>query len=116
MKIVSGGEFNRFATSSFQFRHDPGQPSMNEGTIRRRIVDYMDSWKIAQQLSDTTDVLRITVGKHQSSETVHAGPVQILAHDAFVSAFASAIDQPVLAIRPDVNGCARAQVQHCCVC
>src|SRR3954452_902781 len=104
MKIVSGGQFNRFATLSFQFRHDPGQPSMNDGTIGRRIVDYTDSWKIAQQLSDTTDVLRITVGKHQPSKPVPAGPVQILAHDALVSPSASAVDQPVLAIRPDVNG------------
>src|SRR3954471_2201404 len=108
MKIVSGAQFNRFSTSSFQFRHDPGKPAMNEGTVARRIVDYTNPWKIAQQLSDTADVLRITVGKHQPSEPVHACPVQILAHDALVSAFASAIDQPVVAIRPDVNGRARA--------
>ena len=35
-------------------------------------------WEIAQQLRDSTDVLRITMGEHQSGEPIHAGPVQIL--------------------------------------
>jgi hypothetical protein len=77
---------------------------MNERTIGRRIIDHTDPWKIAQQLRDATDVLRIAVGEHQPCEPIHAGPVQILAHDALVSAFAPAIEQPVVAIHSDVNG------------
>ena len=56
------------------------------------------------------------MGEHQPREPIHAGPVQILAHDALVIAFASAIDQPIVAIHSDVNGRARAQVQHRHLC
>ncbi len=81
---------------------------MNERTIGRRIIHHKDSWKIPQQLRHASDVLRITVGEHQASESVHASPVQIFAHDPLVIAFTPAIDQPVVAIYPDVNSCARA--------
>ena len=47
-----------------------------------------DPWEIIQQLRHATNVLRITVGEHQPRKPIHAGPVQILAHDALVSAFA----------------------------
>ena len=65
---------------------------MNERTIGRRIIDHTDPWEIAQQLRDPTDMLRIAMGEHQPREPIHAGPVQILAHDPRVTAFAPAID------------------------
>src|SRR4030095_2684131 len=80
--------------------------------IRRGIIDHTDSWEITQQLRDATDVLRIAMGKYQPRQSVHAGPVQIRAHDSLVTAFAPAIDQPVVAIYLDVNCRASAQIQH----
>src|SRR5215831_11575662 len=103
INIVARSQLSRFASASFQACHYSGQPSMNDRTIGRRIIDYTDPGEIVQQLRDATDVLRITMGEHQPGEPIHAGPVQILTHDAFVTAFAPAIDQPIVAIHSDVN-------------
>jgi hypothetical protein len=37
---------------------------VNERTIGRGIIDQTNPWKIAQQLCDATDVLRIAMGEH----------------------------------------------------
>src|SRR3954453_1156125 len=84
---------------------------MNKRTVRRRIIDHKHSGEIAQQLCDPTDVLRIAVGEDQTVETVHPCPVQILTYDTAVTAFTTAINQPIMTIHMDVNGGARSQVQ-----
>src|SRR4030095_14400087 len=112
MKIVSSSQLSRFAAASFQSRHYSGKPSMNERTIRRRIIDQTEPSEIAQQVRDATDVLRIAMGEHQPCEPIHAGPVQILAHDALVTAFAPAIKQPVAAFCSQMNRCTSTKIQH----
>src|SRR5215472_12985920 len=85
---------------------------MNNRAIWRGIVDYLRPWEVAQQLRDATDMLRIAMGENCPRQPIYSGPVQIVPHDAVVSAFAPAINQPIVALYSDVNGCARAHVQH----
>src|SRR5213592_3357420 len=78
---------------------DPLQLLMNSGAVRGRIIDHMNSRKIAKQFRRTTDMKGVTVGEQYTIEPVHSRPVQILPNHTFIRPLTPAVEQPICASR-----------------
>ena len=65
-----------------------------------------------QQFRRAPDMERIAMSEQQAIEAVHPRGVQVFANYALVGPIAAAIEQPICALRPQMNSRPRAEVQH----